>query len=239
MPGVIHFDKQEDVKAVLDKFYSRGYKAIDTAQNYPGSEDRLGKAGAASRFTIHTKVRDGPPGSHEPAKLEASIEGSLKSLGTDSTETMFLHVPDHQTPFEDTVAAMDKAIRQGKFKKFGISNYGVDEVQKILSICEDKGYIKPSVYQGHYNAIVRAAEKDLIPLLRKHGMSFFAYRYVGPRHSSVADQKSVPTKTVSILTVGTSPAAAGLFTGNAGKSEDSKRWSNGVSRLKEQRAAPD
>jgi aflatoxin B1 aldehyde reductase len=161
---------------LLDEFYSRGYRTIDTARNYVGSEDRLGKAGAASRFTIHTKVLDGTPGSHEPAKIEASINQSLADLQTSATESMFLHVPDRQTPFEDAAAAMNKAFHEGKFKRFGLSNYAAKEVQQFLEICEENGYVKPSIYQGNYNAIMRGGEKELIPLLRKHNISYFAYR---------------------------------------------------------------
>lgn len=163
---------------MLDVFYNRGYRTIDTARNYVGSENRLGQAGAASRFTIHTKVLDGTPGSHESAKIEASIKQSLADLRTPSIESMFLHVPDRQTPFEDAAAAMNKAFHEGKFKKFGLSNYTAKEVQQFVDICEEKGYVKPSIYQGNYNAIMRGGEKELIPLLRKHNISYFAYRQV-------------------------------------------------------------
>ena len=179
--GIAHFDSPKDVQALLDVFYSRGYRDLDTGRNYganaPGaSEARLGQAGAASRFTIHTKVRDGRPGDHEPSKIDLSIWQSLDALQTPTVETMFLHLPDRQTPFEDTARAMNDALQQGRFKRFGLSNYAAAEVQKFIEICEQKGYTKPSVYQGHYNAIVRGGEKELFPLLRKHGMAFFAYR---------------------------------------------------------------
>lgn len=165
----------------MDAFHRRGYRHLDTARDYtptaPGSsEARLGRAGAASRFTIHTKVHSGHPGDHEPSKIELSIGQSLDALKTSSVETMFLHSPDRQTPFEETAKAMHDAVEQGRFKKFGLSNYTAAEVQKILEICEQKGYTKPSVYQGHYNAVVRGAEKELFPLLRKHNVAFFAYR---------------------------------------------------------------
>ncbi|KAL8941176.1 MAG: hypothetical protein Q9216_002405 [Gyalolechia sp. 2 TL-2023] len=190
-PDIAHFDNGRDVQTLLDAFYSRGYIDIDTARDYspsaPGaSEVRLGQAGAASRFTIHSKVHSGHPGDHEPSKIDLSIGRSLDALRTSTLETMFLHVPDRQTLFEDTAKAMNDAIQQGKFKKFGVSNYTAVEVQKLIEICEQKGFTKPTVYQGHYNAIVRGGEKELFPLLRKHNIAFFAY----------------------------SPAAGGLFSGN-------------------------
>lgn len=177
MPGIIHFDNEDDVHSLLDAFYSRGYKDVDTASNYHGSEARLGQAGAASQFNIHTKVHSWGSGYLEPAKIESSIEKSLKDLHASTVETMFLHVPDRQTPFEDTAKAMNNAYLQGKFRKWGISNYTAAEVKKFIEICDEKGYVKPSVYEGHYNAIVRGGEQELFPLLREHDMAFFAYRY--------------------------------------------------------------
>lgn len=177
MPGVIHFDNEKDVQGLLDAFHSRGYRDLDTASNYPGSEARLGQTGAASRFTIHTKVRGMGNGDSEPSKIELSIKKSLEDLQTSTVDTMFLHAPDRQTPLEDTAKAMNDAYLQGKFKKWGISNFTAAEVEELIKICKSKGYVKPSVYEGHYNAIVRGGEKELFPLLHKHDMAFFAYRY--------------------------------------------------------------
>jgi aflatoxin B1 aldehyde reductase len=182
----MHFDNDGDVKAFLDAAYARGLKQLDTGRNYDGSEERLGRADAASRFIIHTKVFNRGPGSHEPSKLEQSITESLADLKVSCVETMFLHVPDRQTPLEVVAKAMNEAFEQGKFNKFGISNHSAAEVQQLVDICEREGYVKPSVFQGHYNAIVRGGEQELFPLLRKHNISFMAY----------------------------SPAAGGLFTGN-------------------------
>ncbi|VUC21226.1 unnamed protein product [Clonostachys rosea] len=194
------FDKMEDVQALLDAFYSRGYTHLDTGRNYslhaPGSsEERLGKSKNLGRFTIHTKVEDGFAGAHEAAKIHASIDKSLKALNVSSVETMYLHVPDRQTPFTETAQAIHEAKQQGKFKHWGLSNYAASEVAQFIKICEEKGYDKPRVFQGHYNPIVRGGEKELFPLLRKHGIAFVAY----------------------------SPAAGGFFNG---KVATATRWSS-------------
>ncbi|KAI1818451.1 Aldo/keto reductase [Poronia punctata] len=196
-PGIAHFDSIEDVQALLDAFHSRSHNAhLDTARNYQGAEERLGRAGH-SFFTIDTKVKSGTPGDHEPDKIAASIAASLADLGVSSVETLYLHMPDRQTPFEDAARAMDVAFRQGIFKRFGLSNYSADEVRRFVDICHERGYVKPSVYQGHYNAVVRGAEEDLIPFLREHGISFYAY----------------------------SSAAGGLFRAETETSPNSARWS--------------
>lgn len=171
----------EDVQALLDAFHSRGYTHLDTGRNYslhaPGSsEERLGKSKNLGRFVIHTKVEDGFARAHEAAKIHTSIDKSLKALNLSSVETMYLHVPDRQTAFSETAQAIHEAKQQGKFKHWGLSNYATSEVEQFIKICEEKGYDKPKVCQGHYNPIVRGGEKELFPLLRKHGIAFVAYR---------------------------------------------------------------
>lgn len=66
---------------------------------------------------------------------------------------MYLHAPDRETPFRETLEAMNQGYKQGVFKKFGLSNYKPEEVEEIVGICEKEGWVKPSVYQGQYNAV--------------------------------------------------------------------------------------
>ena len=109
------FDSVKDAAALLGAFHRRGYNEIDEARNCsphaPGSSEvRLGQAGAASRFTIHLKVRSLQHGDHEPSNIDLSIEETLDALETSAVETIFVHVLDRRTPFEDTAGAMNNAI---------------------------------------------------------------------------------------------------------------------------------
>ena len=61
-------------------------------------------------------------------------------------------------------------------RQLGVSNFSPELLSEFLRICEDKGYVKPSVYQGQYNLLSRDYETTLFPLLRKYGMTFTAYR---------------------------------------------------------------
>ena len=84
----------------------------------------------------------------------------------------YLHAPDRTTPYEVTLGAIDQLYKEGKFKRFGISNFmsyvvlicyidgnpnALDrwEVAEIVSICRTNGWIQPTAYQGIYNAIHR------------------------------------------------------------------------------------
>ncbi|RAH52045.1 aldo/keto reductase [Aspergillus piperis CBS 112811] len=185
------FDTPDEVNAYFGAFAARGYHQIDTARLYspmaPGSsEPRIGAINVGDKYILDTKVKSGQPGCHTKEKVLEEIDLSLDALKIKQINTEYLHLPDRETPFEEACEAMDQAHREGKIKHWGLSNYTAEEVQRIIDICEERSFVKPSVYQGHYNPIVRSGEKCLFPLLRKHRIAFYAY----------------------------SPAAAGFFAGN-------------------------
>jgi aflatoxin B1 aldehyde reductase len=173
------------LEAVLDSFYARGHQEIDTAQVYSvhafgTSEPRLGAAHAGDRFLLDTKVESRSAGDHKRENVRRNIDVSLERLKVDSVNILYLHSPDRTVPFEETCDALNTAFAEGKFKSWGLSNYSAEEVGKIVEICDSRQWKRPSVYQGQYNPIVRGAEKDLFPILRKYGMSYYAYRSVIP-----------------------------------------------------------
>ncbi|KAF5863289.1 hypothetical protein ETB97_010411 [Aspergillus alliaceus] len=197
------FCDEATASPVLATLQARNINMLDTARAYPvGSpgtaEKLLGELEVPSWATVSTKVYSWEPGSHRAEKIKESIADSLASLRIDKVDIMYLHTPDRATPFEETCRAIDAEYRAGKFARFGLSNYTAEEVDEILTICEKHGLVKPSVYQGRYNAIIRSAEKHLFPLLRQHGIAFYAY----------------------------SPAAAGLFTGKVSPetAQPGSRW---------------
>ncbi|KAI1760775.1 aldo/keto reductase [Hypoxylon sp. FL1150] len=178
--SMARFDSPEEVNGLLNAFAARGYSHLDTARGYsphaPGtSEPRLGAAGAGDKFTIDTKVMSAQPGDHKKAKILEEIDISLDALKIKQINVEYLHMPERTTKFEEACEAMDQAHKEGKIKHWGLSNYTAQEVQQFLDICEERGLVKPSVYQGQYNAIVRSGEKDLFPVLRKNGIAFYAW----------------------------------------------------------------
>ncbi|KAG7293660.1 hypothetical protein NEMBOFW57_003715 [Staphylotrichum longicolle] len=149
---------------------------IDTAQGYGASEELLGKAGAPSRFTIDTKQSSGfggPPSTKE--WVVESGKASLEKLRTDSVDVYYLHAPDRRVPLKETLSGIDELYRQGAFRRFGISNFLAEEVEEIISIAKENGFVLPTVYQGNYNAVARRVDDEVFPVLRKHNISFYAY----------------------------------------------------------------
>jgi len=84
-------------------------------------------------------------------------------------------MPDSETPISETLAALHEQYKQNHFQKLGISNFSVAQVEELLAVCEKEGYIRPSYYQGQYNALCREAEKQLMPILRQQKIFYVAH----------------------------------------------------------------
>ncbi|XP_020622286.1 aflatoxin B1 aldehyde reductase member 2-like [Orbicella faveolata] len=98
------------------------------------------------------------PWSGEGLKYDRVLEQlniSLKRLKRDSVDLFYLHAPDHNTPIEETLKAVNHLYKEGKFKYFGISNYASWEVTEIYYLCKMNNYPLPTVYQGMYNPVTR------------------------------------------------------------------------------------
>jgi len=164
---------------VLDLFQSRGYSEVDTARVYIGGKQEAftREAGWKDRgLTLATKVRyPYEPGANAHDKVLQSADLSLKELGTDSVDILYLHAADRATPFADTLRAINELHQAGKFVRFGISNFAAFEVAEIVLTCEQHGWVRPTVYQGMYNAITRGIEPELVPACRRYGLDIVVY----------------------------------------------------------------
>ncbi|KAF2106602.1 NADP-dependent oxidoreductase domain-containing protein [Lophiotrema nucula] len=173
---------------MLDTFQSHGHNEIDTARLYGGgsSEESL----AASKWQDRKLIMDTKlyPNegkgmamgtntyNHRPDDVRRGLLDSLKALNTNKIDMFYLHGPDRKTPFEDTLREVNKLYKEGYFTRFGISNYMSWEVATICEICSRNGWIKPTVYQGIYNALHRAIEPELMPCLRKYDIALYAFQ---------------------------------------------------------------
>lgn len=164
---------------VLDLFQARGYSEVDTARVYVGGaqEAFTREAGWKDRgLTVATKVKyPSSPGDNTADKVAASVETSLRELGTDCIDLLYLHAADRATPFAETLEALDSLHKAGKFVKLGISNFTAFEVAEICLTCKYNNWVRPSVYQGMYNVITRGIEPELLPACRRYGLDVVVY----------------------------------------------------------------
>ena len=175
----------EEASKILDVFQKYGHSEIDTARVYGqgSSEEYLGQLDWKKRgLVIDTKFyptkgknMGEDQWTHRPEHLRENLMRSLKALKADKINMWYLHAPDRTTPYEDTLREVNNLHKEGLFDGFGISNYMSWEVAQMCEICDRNGWIKPTVYQGIYNAIHRAVEPELLPCLRKYGISLFNF----------------------------------------------------------------
>lgn len=104
-------------------------------------------------MTLATKVYPHEPGIHKAERLTENLEKSLAELQTDTVDIFYLHAADRSVPFAETLEAVDKLHKQGKFVQLGLSNFTAFEVAEVVLTCKANGWVRPTIYQGMYNAI--------------------------------------------------------------------------------------
>ena len=176
--------KQDDVNAVMSQALDMGINYFDTANSYGigKSEEALGIAlkGRRDQALIATKfgnrMGDGPndTGASRLAIIRA-CEASLKRLGTDYIDLYQLHWPDHGTPMEETLRALDDLVRAGKVRYIGASNMFAWELCEAHFIAEKYGLAKFITAQDHYNLLYRDIEKRFEPFCVKYGVGMTHY----------------------------------------------------------------
>ena len=179
-----HVDMLENSRAILRLAFDSGITHFDLANNYgppPGSaEENFGKilkedfAGYRDEMIISTKAGytmwDGPYGDWGSKKyLVSSLEQSLKRMGLDYVDIFYHHRPDPDTPLEETMAALDLIVRQGKALYVGISNYGAPEAAKAFELLKRLG-TPCLIHQPKYSMFVRWVEDGLLDLLGQEGV---------------------------------------------------------------------
>jgi len=171
-------------RRIVDRARDQGVNFIDTADAYNGgkSEEVVGRAIAARRdwWVVATKLANptgtGPNGTGTSrGHVQRATEASLKRLGVDTIDIMYLHKEDHSTPLEETVRALADLIRAGKLRHFGVSNYRAWRLAEICRLCDAAGIDRPIASQPLYNALNRMVEVEHLAACAHFGVGVFAY----------------------------------------------------------------
>lgn len=168
-----------DVKGFVETFLSEGYEELDTAYVYNegNCEMLLGEVlpKLGRPYKIATKVNPRITGRLDGEAAYLQLNESLRRLGIASVDTLYLHFPDPGTPVKSVLEACNGLYKEGKFKELGLSNFPAWMVADVWRICDEKGWICPSVYEGIYNPLTRRAETELNDCLNYFDMRFYAY----------------------------------------------------------------
>jgi L-glyceraldehyde 3-phosphate reductase len=183
-------DVFENSRAMLHRAFDLGITHFDLANNYgppPGSaEENFGRilnddfAAHRDELIISTKAGytmwDGPYGDWGSRKyLLASLDQSLKRMGLDYVDIFYSHRPDLDTPVDETMSALDHAVRSGKSLYAGISNYSAEQTTRAVAILHELG-TPCLIHQPKYSMFERTPEKTgLFDVLSKEGVGCIAF----------------------------------------------------------------
>ena len=179
----------EDARAMIRRAFDLGITHFDLANNYgppPGSaEETFGRVlatdlrGHRDELVVSTKAGydmwPGPYGDGGSRKyLLASLDQSLRRMGLDYVDVFYSHRPDPETPLEETMGALDRAVRSGKALYAGISSYPAERTAQAVSILRALG-TPCVVHQPSYSVINRWVEGGLLDLLEREGIGCIVF----------------------------------------------------------------
>jgi len=182
-------DSLENSRAMLRRAFDLGITHFDLANNYgppPGSaEENFGKILQADfsahrdELIISTKAGwgmwPGPYGNWGSRKyLHASLDQSLRRMKLDYVDIFYSHRPDPQTPIEETMSALDHAVRSGKALYAGISSYDAQQTATAADVLRRLG-TPCLIHQPKYSMFERKIETGLLDVLKKEGVGCIAF----------------------------------------------------------------
>lgn len=185
--GTMMFGGPTDAEAserIILRALDAGINFVDTADMYNAgaSEEITGRALAGRRDSVvlATKVRN--PMGDDPNDQGLSrrhiirgCEDSLRRLGTDRIDLFYMHAPDYATPLDESLAAMEMLVQQGKIIYPACSNFYAYQVAQMLAVADRRGYSPVVCVQPLYNLVNREVEVELIPLCREANLGVVAY----------------------------------------------------------------
>jgi aryl-alcohol dehydrogenase-like predicted oxidoreductase len=111
--------------------------------------------------------------------VSKAVEASLKRLGTDRVEVLFMHRFDNVTPLEETLRGLEDIVRSGKVLHIGASNYAAWQVAKALGIAGARGWGRFEVIQPMYNLVKRQVESEILPMALSEEIGVISYSPLG------------------------------------------------------------
>ena len=181
-------DKEESRK-IFDTYANAGGNFVDTANRYTeGTSERwLGEFVKSDRhhFVVATKYtlrdRSGDPnfaGNHRKNMLR-SVEESLRRMGTEFIDLLWVHAWDPLTPTEEVMRGLDDLVRSGKVQYIGISDTPAWVVSKSNVLADLRGWTAFVALQVEYSLLQRSPERDLLPMAQHFGLAVTPWGAIG------------------------------------------------------------
>ncbi len=171
-------------RRIIDSARDAGINFIDTADMYNGGESErvIGRAIAPDRhhWMLATKVGNpmgaGPNDRGMSRKwIMQAVDASLKRLGTDCIDLLYVHKADFEAPLSEMVLAFGDLIRSGKIHYFGVSNFKSWRLAETVHLAAQAGMQGPVASQPLYNLVNREAELEHLPAAAHFGLGVVSY----------------------------------------------------------------
>ncbi len=184
--GTMNFGKRIDEREavrIIARAEEQGIDFLDTANVYADGESEriVGRAvaGRRDRFIIATKTGlnrvEGRPEGLARNRVLSACDASLTRLATDYIDVYYLHAPDPRTPIEDTLAALDKLLSEGKIRAWGVSNYASWQILEMFHLCDQMGLVRPVISQVIYNLLIRQIDHEYTRFAGKYRLHTTVY----------------------------------------------------------------
>ena len=171
---------EEAGKEIVERALELGVNFFDTANMYSNGESErvLGEAleGHREESVVATKgyfqMNDDDPNSGGLSRkaLEQELQHSLDRLGMDTIDLYQIHRWDYDTPIEETLSALDDAVRRGDVRYLGASSMWAHQFAESLHTSDRAGYERFATMQNHYNLAYREEEREMLPLCETEGI---------------------------------------------------------------------
>ena len=165
---------------LVERALELGVNFFDTANMYSDGESErvLGKAleGRREEVVVATKgyfqmdESDPNSGGLSRKAIEQELQASLDRLGMEAVDLYQIHRWDDDTPIEETLAALDDAVRRGQTRYVGASSMWAHQFAEALHTSEREGYDRFVTMQNHYNLVYREEEREMLPQCEKAGV---------------------------------------------------------------------
>jgi aryl-alcohol dehydrogenase-like predicted oxidoreductase len=172
--------EEATARACIERAYSKGVTFFDTADVYARgrAEEIMGRAIAGYRresIVLATKVyfpMGGGPNDKGLSRKHVfeQCHHSLERLGVDYVDLYQCHRFDGETPLEETCAAMNDLVRQGKILYWGVSEWNADQIAGAVMLCRARGWAEPVSNQPQYSALWRRIEERVLPTCAEFGL---------------------------------------------------------------------
>lgn len=171
----------DEARRIFDRFAEAGGTFLDTADTYQfgESEALTGKFISADRdhFVLATKFTLGAAPQPSVSRtgnsrknMVASVEASLRRLGTDHIDLLWVHFPDELTPMEEILRGLDDLVSSGKIHHAALSNFPAWRVSRAVTLADLKNWAPVVGIQNEYSLVERTADRELLPMAESLGL---------------------------------------------------------------------